>query len=224
MKNDNAGVLIRYKHGSQFGKLTAVTIALDKNPENILIITAKPLIHYWVEYLKRFDPERFIPCVPRRSTKEKVVEIKKFLKTKEESKTKVVLLNYESVWRPGLGPVRHKFYRLIDKGVIGEKKWDVIILDHCEKIKNNFTLCSKFIHRLHGKKRIAISRENLCEPLFFHSIYKFLDRNIFGLSFARFKHEYFIFGGFFNTEIVGYKNQTDFIEKAKSIVIDESES
>ena len=207
------GLLIQKgKTGTQFGKSTAVKLTIAEKPKKVLIVSILSLLNYWVEHLNQFYPDIFTFCIPISKMKKRNEKIKKFLRTYSRSKIKIVLINYESVWR-------------FDPDIISDERWDVIILDHCERIKNPSTEVSIFLHQLQAKKKFAIFEPLSCDIQSFFSICKFIDKNLFGPSFFKFNERYVKYNNHpcLRYQITGYKNQDEFSEKIKSIMIKEDD-
>jgi hypothetical protein len=90
------------------------------------------------------------------------------------------------------------------------KKWrpDLIVIDESQKIKNGRAQRSKAIHQLTNvaKYRVILTGTPITQsPLDIHSQFKFLNPNIFGKVFGKFRDKYVVMGGFGGYKIVGYK-------------------
>lgn len=97
----------------------------------------------------------------------------------------VVVINYESAWR--LKP------ELLKYGA------DMIIGDELHKLKDGQTAQSKGMHELgdHAKYRLGLTGTLICgSEIDVWSQYRFLNPDIFGRSFFRFRNRYFWMGGF----------------------------
>lgn len=119
---------------------------------------------------------------------------------------KIAIINYESAWR-------------LEKELLNFKP-DMIVCDESQRIKNAQAQQSKGIHKLgdNSKYRIILSGTPVQNtPLDFFSQYRFLDKTIFGTSYAAFRNRYAQFGGYENHEIVGYRKLPELVEKAHSI-------
>ena len=119
---------------------------------------------------------------------------------------KVAIINYEATWR-------------MEKE-LNTYKPDVIICDESQKIKNPSASQSKTIHRLGVKAKYKIILTGTPvqnSPMDVFSQWKFLDPNIFGLSFYAFRNHYAVMGGYYNHQILRYKNMDELTSKAHSV-------
>jgi len=117
----------------------------------------------------------------------------------------VAVINYESVWRcPEL-----------------LMKWnpDMVIADESQKIKNAHAKQSKALHSFNTVKyRMILSGTPVTQnPLDIWSQYKFLNPDIFGKRFRKFRDQYATMGGYGGYEIIGYKHLDELANKAHSI-------
>ena len=222
-QKDKQGVLLN--HGMASGKTrTAIGICQSKKHKRILVVSPVTVMQTWVDEFKNFTGNEFaVLPLTKGSVSKKAEQASKFLKTRPKEK-KVVVTNYESAWRPGLGPKRNKYKRILDQGVLKSTEWDIIICDECHKIAAPGSNASKFFASLSqpkdGKNTEYIGLTGTpCEdsPLEIYGIFRFLDRSIFGTSFFNFKHRYAEYGGFQNYEVLRYINMDDFKQKFDSI-------
>ena len=214
LKHGKKGILL--EHGMGSGKTrTSIAFGHKMNAKKILIVTIKSVIPTWeIEYKKFFNDnlgDYEILALEKKSVKEKAATLKKFIeKNRRYNKKSVVVINYESLWRPGLGPTS------ISKGVILENYWDIVIMDECQKISSPKSTVSKFAAKLTNCSdiRIALSgtpcRSGLLDIF---GTYRFLDKSIFGTNYTRFSARYGIFGGFENRMVVAYKNVEEYNQK-----------
>lgn len=132
----------------------------------------------------------------------------------------VVVVNLNVLWRPTARALKDSRpgprnraraqKRLVDT----IEKWapDTIIYDEAHRIKNKSSRQSRYAWQLGRKpfvkRRLALTGTHVTqglEDLF--AIYRFIDPSIFGTRWDAFAAEYCRFGGYFNHEIVGYKNE-----------------
>jgi len=129
---DKAGSLLWYGMGS--GKtLTSIGIMRDQEAQLILISCPKPVVRTWISEFEKHTNNEFDIIAPLTgSVEKKTKEIEKQLKYfGKNKKPKVVIVNYESIWRPGMGPVYDKFKNLTSTGVIRGQDWDLVFVDEC---------------------------------------------------------------------------------------------
>lgn len=226
------GMLLHWGMGA--GKtIGTIAIAKDIDAKKILVISPKAVIPVWAKEFEKFAPGEFIiKPLTKGTVKQKSADLKKFIILHPQMK-KVVVLNYESCWRPGLGPIRNARKIITDNGLLMDIDWDLIILDEAHKICASTSKVSDFCSRLResGKKLLALTGTPLTNgPLSAHGIFNFLDPEIFGnwsinkrgqkylsKSYYRFKMRYALFGGFQNHQVLEYINQEEFKEKFASI-------
>jgi len=132
---DKDGVLIW--HGMGAGKsFSAICIMEDVEAKNVLILCPKTVIKTWVDQFEKYieiNPSaNFSLFAPTKgSIKKKAKDIEKFLNYRPGQKTKVIVLNYEACWRPGLGPVKDKYKNITGNGLLKKLDWDIIACDEC---------------------------------------------------------------------------------------------
>lgn len=119
----------------------------------------------------------------------------------------VVVVNYESAWR-------------LEKELLTYDA-DLIIADEGHKLKEARTAQSKCVHQLGDKARYKLLLTgtlitNREQDVF--SQYRFLNPQIFGASFYRFRNNYFDMGGYGNHTPIFRKHLTDdFLRRLHSI-------
>lgn len=231
---DKDGVLIW--HGMGSGKsLSTIAIIDDTQEDLVLILCPKTVIKTWHKEFEKYaqikDDIEFSLCAPLTGTvAKKAKTIDKFIKYQPQTNrqlVKVVILNYEAVWRPGLGPILDQYGTVRDKGLLKKINWGVVVADETQKIKSPGSKVSRFVSQLKANKRLALSgTPTPNSPLDIYAIYRFLDKRIFSipmpngkysLSYQRFKLKYAEWGGFENRQVVNYINQEDLNKKVYSI-------
>jgi SNF2 family DNA or RNA helicase len=126
----------------------------------------------------------------------------------EEHDKVVIVVNYESAWRNSMGEF------------ITSVHWDRIILDESHRAKQFDGKLGRFVGELrhHATKRNILTGTLMPRcPMDVFSQYLFLDPNIFGTNFYKFRNQYAIMGGWGGKQIVGYQNQDEMHEKIYSI-------
>ncbi|MCW5981967.1 MAG: DEAD/DEAH box helicase [Bryobacteraceae bacterium] len=120
----------------------------------------------------------------------------------------VVLVNYESAWREPLASWS------------AERTWDLVILDEGHRVKAPGGKASLFFKRLRTRAlhRIALTGTPMPHsPLDIYAIFRFLDISIFGPSFAAFRQQYAVMGGYQRKQITGFRNLPDLEAKMSRI-------
>lgn len=199
----------------------AIDLICNRGHNKILIICPKSVIDVWPKEFQKHSIKDY-KVVP---LDQKSVQ-KKYEVMKENYDDKVVfVVNYESVWRPPLGPEykknkQGKKVKVNDGYIIDECNFDLVVLDESHRIKAPGGKASLYLKHL-GKQvpyRLCLTGTPLPHsPLDVYGQYRFLDPGIFGTSFNRFKNRYAIMGGYGGYEILGYQNDEEFHEKFYSI-------
>jgi len=124
-------------HGMGAGKSYTSLSAIKQLQANfILIVCPKRVIETWIAEINRHTPDEFTVIAPLTgSVAKKAKDIKAKLLNKRDPKPKVVIVNYESCWRPGLGHTYRQINRkqkvIMNKGLFRSVSWDVIVVDEC---------------------------------------------------------------------------------------------
>lgn len=176
----------------------------DKKIERVLVICPTSIIGVWLEEFKKFaDFDYCIEAIIGTTMSKRKDKLKLLC---HKIGLKVAIINYEATWR-------------MEKE-LNTYKPDVIICDESQKIKNPSASQSKTIHRLGVKAKYKIILTGTPvqnSPMDVFSQWKFLDPNIFGLSFYAFRNHYAVMGGYYNHQILRYKNMDELTSKAHSV-------
>ena len=177
--------------------LTSIAIvgelAKEDKIQKVLVVCPSSIISVWQEEFNKFAAYDYSIESITGSTMSKRKEKLKSLHYKQG--LKVAVINYEATWR------MEKELNIF--------KPDIIICDESQKIKNPSAAQSKTMHRLGVKaiyKIILTGTPVQNSPMDVFSQWKFLDPNIFGLSFYAFRNRYAVMGGYYNHQIIKYKN------------------
>lgn len=176
----------------------------DKKIERVLVICPTSIIGVWMEEFKKFaDFDYCIEAIIGTTMNKRKDKLKLLC---HKIGLKVAIINYEATWR-------------MEKE-LNIYKPDIIICDESQKIKNPSASQSKTIHRLGVKAKYKIILTGTPvqnSPMDVFSQWKFLDPNIFGLSFYAFRNHYAVMGGYYNHQILRYKNMDELTSKAHSV-------
>ena len=116
----------------------------------------------------------------------------------------IVVINYESVWREPIGTW------------LLRKAPDCVVCDEVHKISSPGGKVARYMGRMHrvAEYRLGLSGTPIANsPMGAYGIFRFLDQDIFGKSFTRFRSRYAIMGGFEGREVIGYQNEGLFNSK-----------
>ena len=122
----------------------------------------------------------------------------------------VIVSNYESCWRPPLS------------ALLLRSNLDLLVMDEGHKLQAAGSRVSQYFHALgkHVAKRVALTGTPCPNgPLTVYGLYRALDSGIFGTSFARFRDEFAVMGGYQQHEIMGYKNTEEYNRRFYSIAV-----
>lgn len=171
---------------------TKVMIDLIRNREfkRVVIVAPKKACQVWEDEIKIHGLRskfRVFNLVGMKA-EEKVMLLKRNLQWKdlehsERSVSNVIIINYESIWRP---PLSNYLLRKTT-GI------DTVICDESHRIKSPSSKCSRYLARI-GKiaqHRYLLTGTPLAEnPMDVYAQYRFLDPSIFGTNFVDFCNEY----------------------------------
>lgn len=209
---------------------TAIDYANGIDAKRVLIVCPKKVIDVWPNQFKIHSKKtyHFLLC-NKGNTAKHASEIKKFLKDCELlNRRHVIIINYDSFWRPPVGPSYNKNNLIIDKGILMSYLWDLLICDESHRIKAPGGTASWGLTRLSKKaqRRLFLSGTPMPHsPLDIYAQYRAMDSSVFGTSYARFKNQYCIMGGYENRQVIKYINLDDlhkkFFSKAMHVAIDD---
>lgn len=205
----NGGVLLAYDMGT--GK-TRVAIQLIENLklQKVLILCPKSVVDVWPEQIEKHivDYFKYRAFIFRKgSIKERAENLEHSLYHPDNH---IFVVNYDAAWREDLAEV------------ITSTNWDLVILDEAHRIKSPNSKISWFCSKLGDKVplRLAMTGTPLPHsPLDAYAMYRFLDKGIFGTSFAKFKDKHAIMGGFENKQVVAFRNLDELHNNMYSIAI-----
>jgi SNF2 family DNA or RNA helicase len=111
----------------------------------------------------------------------------------------LIIVNHEAWWREAL------------RNAIGRWEPDAIVVDEAQRIKNRGAKQSRFLHLLadhdYVRYKLALTGTPITKGLEnVYSIYRFIDKTIFGDNWYKFSNRYLTMGGFEGKEIVSYQN------------------
>jgi len=191
---------------------TLCAIAKAANKKLVMVACPLSVIPVWAnEFKAHADYSHRILSLTKGSCRKKGELLTEFIEEATEGTTSLVVVNYESAWRPGL------------KEVFLDTPWDLVIADESHRIKTPGSSVSKFFHRLwaFARERLLLSGTPMSHsPLDIYSQAKFADPRVFGTSFLKFRARYAIMGGFAvngrAVQVVGYQNQEEMARKMEA--------
>ena len=178
--------------------------------QTILVVCPKVVLEVWPKELEKHAPDwkYSLLTLNKGTVVQKSIELKSFMECSNPIFPKIVMVNYDIVWRQPLG------------GVIIGSRFDAIILDESHKAKSAGSKVSEYLAMIgkHAKYKYCLSGTPMANsPLDVYGQYRFLDPTIFGTRVGDFRDKYAIMGGPEHNFVVGYKNLKDLNERFHSI-------
>lgn len=182
--------------------------------KRVLIIAPASVCSVWPREFKQFADFPVECTVLTGSTAQRREQLESLAQWKPDA-LQVAVINYEGAWR--LPDVHAK------TNVVRRYNPGLVICDESHRIKKPTAKQSKYIHILGDDadyRMILTGTPVQNNPLDFFSQYRFLDRNVFGTSFMRFRARYAVMGGYAvhgkPVQVVGYRHLDELTEKAYS--------
>lgn len=189
----------------------ALDLVINRDCHTILTICPHSVIPVWPDEVEKHTPARVL-VVPldEGSVRKRITDMRRLMDLARARKERVmIVLNYEIVWRPGMDA---ELLRI---------PWDAVILDEVHRIKAPGGTISRFLSRLADRVPIRIGLTGTPlphSPMDAYAQYRFLDKRVFGTSYADFKARYAIMGGFGGHTVVGYRDRDTFERSLHSIM------
>lgn len=175
-----------------------------KRINKVLIVCPTSIINVWITEFKKFaDYDYSIEALTGTLMSKRKDKLQLLY---HKDGVRIAVVNYEATWRM--------------EAELNKFKPDMVICDESQKIKNHSANQSKTMHRIGLKARykmILTGTPIQNNALDVFSQWKFLDPRIFGLSYYAFRNRYCIMGGYYNHQIMHFKNMDELTEKAHSI-------
>lgn len=214
------GQLLEHRMGA--GKTKAVIDACVNMGARLVLVAAPPSVcDVWVGEARKHAPGHFIVANTYNErwpvAKRAAHLVERAGVAAAHGKPLLAICNQESAWRPPMS-----------SEILG-RQWDVMCVDESHRIGDARTKVGSFFGR-HARKvaahRVCASATPLRNgPLDAFGQFMFLDPEVFGGSYTRFRATYAVMGGFGGKIVVGYRNQRDFRRRFYSIAhrVEESE-
>lgn len=165
-----------------------IDLIYNRNFRRVLIVGTAKSCDVWEEQIHIHGFKSKMECLNLKGIgmEKRINLLKKFLQDKrvdKSTKIKIVLINYESVWRKPLD-------RYFMRKTVG---FDCIICDESHRIKSPASQCSRYLTKIGRtvKHRYLVTGTPLAEnPMDVYAQYRFLDDRIFGTNYGNFKERY----------------------------------
>lgn len=195
-------------------RVTIDYIFRREDVRRVLVVCPKAVIPVWRTNLEKFA--KWIPWLCWDEVKgtiaQKAERIKDFIYPPgldpDTSMHKIVVVNYDIVWRQPLGELLRKL------------GFDLVVLDESHRAKSPGSKVSKYLGMIGKatKYRLCLSGTPMANsPLDVYGQYRFLDPSIFGTRYNDFRDTYAVLGGPEHNFVVGFKNLQQLNEKFQSI-------
>lgn len=203
----------------------AIDFCAGVNAQRVLLVCPKSVIPEWKKQFRVHSAINYEVYAENPNNKisveKKAEKIKSIMvRCTMTRKPFVIVINYESFWRPPLGPTYNDKKRITNKGLFGLcRPLDVFILDEAHRIKAPGGQASRraSVISKNAKRRLLLSGTPMPHsPMDIYAQYRTMDSGIFGWSFTNFRAKYAVMGGYGGHEIRGYQNQDEFNQKMYS--------
>jgi len=191
-------------HEMGVGK-SRVVVDLTGNHDDIqtaLIICPHGVVDVWPEQFAKHGPGgddiMVVPLVKGTVVKKTELAEEAIERAATRGQKLILVINFESVWRPPFGPDYDDRNRMIRRGFAIERTWDMVVLDEAHRIKAPGGRASWFCSRLRDRaaRRIGLTGTPLHHSkLDIYAQYRFLDPSIYGTNYTLFKRRYAVLGG-----------------------------
>jgi len=184
----------------------AVELCLSRVHEKVLIAAPLSALGVWPREFNKWAPEYRVVVLDG-PVKKKQRDAEAALKVAEARQDRIVfVVNHESLWREPFGSWAIKV------------QWDAIIIDESHRAKSPKGRLSKFLDLLaatHDRTtRLMLTGTPMPHsPLDIWAQYRFIDEQIFGKSFWKFKNRYAAMGGYLNKQVLYFRNQDEMHER-----------
>jgi len=197
---DAAGLFMDMGTGKS--KVT-VDLIVNRDHQRTLVVCPKSVVGVWPREFARHAGKLPVVAAPRKGgTAKRAAEIRAALE--QTAGPLVVVVNYEAAWRGDLADL------------LLSVEWDCVVLDESHRIKAPGGKASMFAAKLGriAKTRLALTGTPMPHsPLDVYAQFRFLDRGIFGTSFAAFRARFAVMGGYGGHEVLGYQRQDELAER-----------
>ena len=183
MKEEHSSAALLLKMGAGKTKIW-IDLINNKGWDTTLIVCPFKATRVWVNQfpIHSLDESISVYNLANLSSKEKVKAIEKTEYSREQGRRIVYIINYDSIWRePFKTFIKNKM------------NIDAIICDESHRLKSPSSKVSKFMQVLgrRCKHRYIATGTLLAQtPLDVYAQYRFLEPEIFGTSFSKFKSRY----------------------------------
>lgn len=205
--------------------LVATALIAARKVKKVLIVCPKSVLDVWDGELTKhatFPYELVLLNKKGMSTAKKVELARERMAAAEKRGVPVIVVtNYETAIRQPMGPkykqvtykdqygMEKKRNKLEDPGFVASSQFDMIIADEAHKLMHHTSLTSRVFAYWSPTAtfRLALTGTPLGHsPLSIYGIYKFVDPDVFPMSFTKFRSRYAQMGGFQGKQVLSWQN------------------
>ena len=188
--------------------LTTLAYAIENDLKRVLVVAPKSVIDtgVWRRDIEKHTEGYTVITLDAKTSAAKIKQVKEARKVALEQPV-VVVVNYESAWRPNIADYLINF------------KFDLVVADEAQNIKAYNSKQSRYMAKL-GRAvpyRLALTGTPFHNGLLdIFGIARFIDPAIFGLSWEKFRFRYATWYGFGQYVRGDYINMDEFYAKVDS--------
>jgi len=212
----------------------AVDYNTGVNAQKTIILCPKNTVHVWPRQFDLHCGRNVLIYAPEKklSAAKKAAEIKAIIN--KHNGPAVIVINFESSWRPPLGPLVHvnkktKRRQTLKPGLLETTKWDMQIIDEAHRIKSPSGTASWQAFRIarNSLRKLYLSGTPMPHsPLDIYAQYRALNPRIFGTRFSDFRARYAVMGGHLGKQIFRFQNIEElnkrFFSCADEVLLDDA--
>ena len=187
--------------------LVAAALINHRKCDNVLVLSPKSAMGVWPRELQRHSTREYGVCVlDRGRVDQRLAMARTHVKLQRaRGQPSAVVVNHEAIWRDGMA-----------EWAIEEAGFDAVIFDESHRGKAADGRLGMFMMLL-GERvpfRLCLTGTPLPHDMLdAFAQYRFLDINIFGSSYWKFRRRYAVLGGYQNKQVVGFQNVEEFEAK-----------
>lgn len=210
-----SGYLILRRNGKVFttgncGKSkVAIDLSANRKSEKILILCPLSVVGVWPrEFGIHYPGDANIVALNKGDAKRKTRLAKEAMDQHRPGRPAVIVIGYESAQSKAFAS-----WSL-------SQRWDSVILDESHRAKGSQSKTGRHVYRLgqQAKWKLGLTGTPMPHsPLDLWSQFRFLNQNIFGLSYVRFRNRYAVTSEMFKSQVLSWKNQDELSEKYRSL-------
>lgn len=205
--NKGFGFLFEMGCGKTLTAIATAGVAWERGYiKRLLIIAPASVCAVWPKEFEDYAAYHYEVRLMMGDKKKRLKALEELTRSKRKALA-VAVINYESAWRDG-----------ILEAILS---WDpdMVICDESQRIKTHDAQQSKGIHKIGDKARYKLILSGTPvqnNAIDLYSQYRFMDPEIFGTNFYKFRARYAVMGGFNQKQIIGYRNMEELIQKEYS--------